>query len=68
MLSDMLSVGGIGTAIAATNWDPEFAEFQKFQVIVIIWLAGAALADVMIAAYLIWYLVCISTCEFPAVR
>lgn len=51
------SVGGaLGTAIAV-NWWREFVHFQKFQVVVIIWLVCAAVADVLITATLVWYLV-----------
>ena len=48
--------GGIGTSIAV-GMIPEFVHFQKFQVIVIIWLAFSAAADVLITASLVWHLV-----------
>lgn len=54
--SALLIVGGLGTAIAI-NWFPAFVQFQKFEVIVILWLAGSALADVMITISLVWNLV-----------
>lgn len=47
--------GALGTAIAV-NWWREFVHFQKFQVVVIIWLVCAAVADVLITATLVWYL------------
>lgn len=36
---------------------PEFEQFQRFQVVVIVWLAFAALADAIITISLVWYLV-----------
>jgi len=47
--------GGIGTAIAC-GIIPEFVHFQKFQVIVIIWLAFSAVADTSITLALVWHL------------
>ncbi|KAI0337919.1 hypothetical protein BDW22DRAFT_832759 [Trametopsis cervina] len=47
--------GGIGTAIAV-HMVPEFAEFIKFQAIVIVWLAFSALADTLITLSLVWHL------------
>ncbi|CDO78282.1 hypothetical protein BN946_scf184674.g4 [Trametes cinnabarina] len=47
--------GGLGTAIAV-GMIPEFVHFQKFQVIVIIWLAFSAIADTIIATSLVWHL------------
>ncbi|TBU23195.1 hypothetical protein BD311DRAFT_768949 [Dichomitus squalens] len=47
--------GGLGTSIAV-GMIPEFVRFQKFQVIVIIWLAFSAAADVLITASLVWHL------------
>ena len=38
---------------------PEFSHFQKFGVIVIIWLAFSAVADCAIAIALVWHLVCV---------
>ncbi|PSS37519.1 hypothetical protein PHLCEN_2v633 [Hermanssonia centrifuga] len=35
---------------------PEFIHFQKFQVIVIIWLAFSAVADSAITFALVWHL------------
>ena len=50
--------GGVGTAIAV-GMIPEFTHFQKFEVIVIIWLAFSAVADTVIAISLVWHLVSI---------
>ncbi len=51
-----LSGGGIGTTIAL--WIvPEFTEFRKWKGIAIVWLGGAALADVVITSTLVWHLV-----------
>ena len=36
---------------------PEFVHFQKFEVIVIIWLAFSAVADCAITVALVWHLV-----------
>ncbi|RDX53862.1 hypothetical protein OH76DRAFT_1342939 [Lentinus brumalis] len=47
--------GGLGTSIAVVRV-PEFVHFQKFQVIVIIWLAFSAVADTIITAALVWHL------------
>ncbi|OSD07500.1 hypothetical protein PYCCODRAFT_619779 [Trametes coccinea BRFM310] len=47
--------GGLGTAIAV-GMIPEFVHFQKFQVIVIVWLAFSAVADTLITASLVWHL------------
>ncbi|KDQ23256.1 hypothetical protein PLEOSDRAFT_1108892 [Pleurotus ostreatus PC15] len=47
-------------AAAATEWVPQFVNFQKFEVVVIIWLAGSAVSDVVITAAMTWYLVSIS--------
>ena len=46
----------MGTAAAALIV-PEFAQFQKYEPIVTIWLAGAACADVIFAAALVLHLV-----------
>ncbi|KAJ8689748.1 hypothetical protein PTI98_012618 [Pleurotus ostreatus] len=43
-------------AAAATEWVPQFINFQKFEVVVIIWLAGSAVSDVVITAAMTWYL------------
>ncbi|KAG6326754.1 hypothetical protein ID866_12335, partial [Astraeus odoratus] len=48
-------LGSVGTTIAI-RIVPEFANFWKFEAIVIVWLAGAACADVIIAASLVLYL------------
>lgn len=47
--------GGVGTAIAV-GMIPEFVHFQRFEVIVIIWLAFSAVADSSITAALVWHL------------
>ncbi|KAI1794884.1 hypothetical protein LXA43DRAFT_91320 [Ganoderma leucocontextum] len=47
--------GGLGTSIAV-GMIPEFAQFMQFKVIVIIWLAFSAVADVLITASLVWHL------------
>ncbi|THG96863.1 hypothetical protein EW026_g5047 [Hermanssonia centrifuga] len=47
--------GGLGTAIAV-GMIPEFVHFQKFEVIVIIWLVFSALADTAITLALTWHL------------
>ncbi|KAG6332851.1 hypothetical protein ID866_6236 [Astraeus odoratus] len=56
--------GSLGTTIAV-GIVPAFVEFQKFEVIVIIWLAGAALADTIIATSLVLHLRSKKN-EFPA--
>ncbi|EGN98316.1 hypothetical protein SERLA73DRAFT_183263 [Serpula lacrymans var. lacrymans S7.3] len=45
----------IGTSIGI-GIVPQFIEFQKFQVVVIIWLVCAALGDVLITISLVWHL------------
>ena len=52
----ILSGGGLGTSIAV-GMIPEFIHFQKFEVIVIIWLAFSAVADCSITFALVWHLV-----------
>ncbi|KAI0338912.1 hypothetical protein BDW22DRAFT_1432128 [Trametopsis cervina] len=47
--------GGLGTSIAC-GIVPEFVHFQKFEVIVIIWLAFSATADTIITCALVWHL------------
>ncbi|KAI0712519.1 hypothetical protein C8Q76DRAFT_488332 [Earliella scabrosa] len=47
--------GGLGTSIAV-GMIPEFTQFQRFQVIVIVWLAFSAVADTLITAALVWHL------------
>ena len=49
-------VGGIGTAVAI-HYVPEFTEFQKFQVVVIVWLICAVICDSAITLSLTWHLV-----------
>ncbi|KAF8645264.1 hypothetical protein AX16_008088 [Volvariella volvacea WC 439] len=46
---------GIATAIAI-GIVPQFVEFQKFQVVVIIWLVSASFADMLITATLVMHL------------
>ncbi|EIW80013.1 hypothetical protein CONPUDRAFT_74297 [Coniophora puteana RWD-64-598 SS2] len=46
---------GIGTAIAC-QIIPEFQNFQRFEVIVILWLASAALCDCIVTASLVYHL------------
>jgi hypothetical protein len=41
----------------ASNIIKELARFQEFQAVVIIWLVGAAVADVVIATTLVIHLV-----------
>ncbi|KAH9933207.1 uncharacterized protein BXZ73DRAFT_101169 [Epithele typhae] len=48
-------LGGLGTSIAV-GMIPEFVQFQKFEVIVIIWLAFSAVADCLITVALVWHL------------
>ncbi|KAJ3478952.1 hypothetical protein NLI96_g9393 [Meripilus lineatus] len=56
VLTSLCSVlGGIGTAIGI-HIVPEFVEFQKFKVVVIVWLIGAAVCDAAITLSLTWYL------------
>ncbi|KAH9851512.1 hypothetical protein C2E23DRAFT_829440 [Lenzites betulinus] len=47
--------GGLGTSIAV-GMIPEFVHFQKFEIIVIVWLAFSALADCAITFALVWHL------------
>ncbi|KAI0089318.1 hypothetical protein BDY19DRAFT_137487 [Irpex rosettiformis] len=47
--------GGLGTAIGM-HTVPEYTEFQRLQVIVIIWLAASALTDTIITVSLVGYL------------
>ncbi|KAJ3539725.1 hypothetical protein NM688_g6324 [Phlebia brevispora] len=47
--------GGIGTAVAI-HYVPEFTEFQKFQVVVIVWLICAVICDSAITLSLTWHL------------
>ncbi|KAH9933209.1 uncharacterized protein BXZ73DRAFT_101171 [Epithele typhae] len=48
-------LGGIGSSIA-TGMIPEFVEFRRFKVIVIIWLSFSAMADCLITIVLVGYL------------
>lgn len=48
--------GGLGTSIAV-GMIPEFVHFQKFEIIVIVWLAFSAVADCAITIALVWHLV-----------
>ncbi|KAI0089320.1 hypothetical protein BDY19DRAFT_993532 [Irpex rosettiformis] len=48
-------LGGIGTAIAV-KLVPAFADFQKFESIVAVWLACSAAADTLITGSLVWHL------------
>jgi len=48
-------LAGIGTAIAVTMI-PDYIHFQRFEVIVIIWLVSAILADIAITSCLVWNL------------
>lgn len=57
--------GGIGTAIAI-HFVPQFADFQKFQAIVIVWSVCAMVADSTIALSLTWHLVRLQCpCSLP---
>ena len=49
-------MSGVATATAC-GFVTQFVEFQRFQVVVILWLAFAALADVIIAVSLVSHLV-----------
>ena len=49
-------VGGLGTSIAI-HLIPKWAEFHKFQVVVIVWLICAAVCDILITVSLTWHLV-----------
>lgn len=49
-------LGSIGTTIVV-GIIPEFVYFQRFKVIGIVWLSGAACADVIITMALVLYLV-----------
>ncbi|EPQ53462.1 hypothetical protein GLOTRDRAFT_139698 [Gloeophyllum trabeum ATCC 11539] len=48
-------LGGVGTAIAV-GIIPQFAKFQEFQAIVIVWLISNAVCDVLITTALTWHL------------
>ncbi|KAH9912120.1 hypothetical protein B0H21DRAFT_434472 [Amylocystis lapponica] len=47
--------GGLGTSIAV-GVVPEYAQFQKFEAIVIVWIIGAVLTDTTITIALVWRL------------
>ncbi|TFY64988.1 hypothetical protein EVJ58_g2262 [Rhodofomes roseus] len=49
-------LAGIGTAIGVAII-PDFSQLQKLKPVVLTWLIGAAVADVIIALILIWHLV-----------
>ncbi|KAI0337224.1 hypothetical protein BDW22DRAFT_1364391 [Trametopsis cervina] len=49
------AVGGVGTAISI-HFTKEFAHFQDFKVIVIVWLIGAAICDLSITIMLTTHL------------
>jgi len=49
-------LGSVGTTIGV-RIVPAFVQFQKFEVIVIIWLACAACADIIITTALVLHLV-----------
>ncbi len=51
------SVGGIGCTVSLVI-DPSFSKVRRFRVIGIVWNTSAALVDVIIAAALVWHLVC----------
>jgi hypothetical protein len=63
-LTGFYSGGAIASGVAACHWRL-FVEFSNFKVAVIIWLVGAAIADVTAAAILVWYLVSIGTFILP---
>ncbi|KAI0269764.1 hypothetical protein BC834DRAFT_569779 [Gloeopeniophorella convolvens] len=48
-------LGGIGTSIAI-GIVPQWLEFQKFKVTVIIWLAASTVTDIAITTILVWHL------------
>ncbi|KIJ64623.1 hypothetical protein HYDPIDRAFT_28558 [Hydnomerulius pinastri MD-312] len=48
-------LASLGTSIGV-GIVPQFVQFQKFQVVVIIWLASATIADVIISMSLVWHL------------
>ena len=56
LLSAAGILGSVGTTIGV-RIVPQFVQFQKFEVIVIIWLACSACADVIIATALVLHLV-----------
>ncbi|TFK52444.1 hypothetical protein OE88DRAFT_1657711 [Heliocybe sulcata] len=54
-LSIVSGLSGLGTSIAV-GIIPQFVRFQKFQVIVIMWLLTTCICDVAITAVLTWHL------------
>ncbi|KAI0692569.1 hypothetical protein BC835DRAFT_1277494 [Cytidiella melzeri] len=48
-------MGGLGTSIAC-GIVPEFVQFRRFQVVVIVWLTCSAVADTAITLSLVWHL------------
>ena len=56
VLSVASFLGSVGTTAGALIV-LEFAQFQKYEPVVVVWLAGAACADIIIAAALVLYLV-----------
>ncbi|KAH9910618.1 hypothetical protein B0H21DRAFT_829228 [Amylocystis lapponica] len=46
--------GGLGTSIAI-GIVPEYVQFQKFEAIVIVWIVGAMITDIVIAVSLKTY-------------
>ncbi|EPQ53453.1 hypothetical protein GLOTRDRAFT_130788 [Gloeophyllum trabeum ATCC 11539] len=47
--------GGLGTAVAI-KFVPKFIEFQRFEPVVIVWLIGNAICDIIITSVLTWHL------------
>ena len=56
LLSVASVLGSVGTTIG-NRIVPQFDQFQKFEFTVVIWLAGAACADMLIATALVMHLV-----------
>jgi len=48
-------LGGLATAVAV-GIVPQFTNFQRFQVVVIIWLAAECVGDIIITTALVWHL------------
>jgi len=48
-------LGSLGTTIAVVLY-PEFIHFQRFRVIVIVWLVSSVVCDITITATISWYL------------
>jgi hypothetical protein len=57
LLINYFVVGGVATSIAI-GFVPNWLEFQKFKVPVIVWLVTSAIVDSTITAVLTWNLVC----------